>query len=527
VQARDNPGVESTNADSPFEELCGVHIGQAWGMASRLTTCSADADDVMQDALVVAWTKRAVIPPDPWPWFCTVITNCARNHQRKNARVRPMPDIDPDSSVDDYARPESAAQADELRIRIHNALSELSTEEHEAVALCLLGGLSHAEASKATGTNLNTIKARVRRGTERLRKKLKHRPEGIEAFLALPALPPPSGGLNNAVSRWTGIAKSAAPVSFLPRLTATQMVVAGFVAATLMVGMLLLALNLSDTGQKELDVSRQNPQLPLDAGGTEEPQDSSRPLPDQVTPENNGNEAESAQPDDPGTEAATPGEPPAEDTTDSSNGTGTEPELFPIFDKHPSGALRSAGYFVKTDTGNFVHGHWQYFYPSGELVDEGDYVMGAKQGTWKHYYRNSTVASIGNYVDNKKHGLWQFYREDNSPEAQGEFLEDEQSGTWTYYFPGGEICQTVVWLNGKRNGWCRRFDLNGTLVFETEYADDMRNGMHIEYDPLTRRERRESRYVNGVKHGVEIIHDPYTGGLLKSAVYRLGVRQGE
>lgn len=524
---RDNPGVRGSSADSPFEELCGVHIGQAWGMASRLTTCSADADDVMQDALVVAWTKRAMIPPEPWPWFCAVITNCARNHQRKNARVKPMPYIDPDSRSDSAAHPARALQADELRAELQAAISELSPEEHEVVALCVLGGLTQQEASKATGVNINTVKARVRRGTERLREKLKHRPSGVEAFLALPAFPLPSGGLERAVSRWVSVAKNGGPISYLPRLTIPQLAVAGCLLVAFIVAVVVLALNPPGadsetekvTGAELIEPLPEPPDQPdQQTAAPDGPHQPARPGANQeavdIAAGGAGHTFPDSHPDAPD-ETAVPVKPEESD------------QLLYMSDKYPSGELRSEGTVLKTADGYFVHGHWKYYYRDGTLQDEGEYIRGSKQGTWKKYHQNTVCASQGTFVDDQKHGLWEYFRPDGSLLVRGECFRGEKNGTWTGYFASGNICETTVWQHNARNGWRRRYDGAGRLILDTAFADNRKNGQEIEYDPATRRPRKETSYFNGLKHGLAVVYDPATGYVMESDLYWFGVLQDD
>jgi RNA polymerase sigma factor (sigma-70 family) len=484
-------------------------------MASRLTTCSADADDVMQDALMVAWTRRAAIPPEPWPWFCRVITNCARNHQRKNARVRPMPYIDHESGAE--APPEHKLQADELRAAIYAAMGELSPEEHEAVALCVLGGLTQAEAANAVGVSINTIKARVRRGTERLREKFKRRPEAIEAFLALPALPHPSGGLEAAAARWIAAAKKGGPWSWLPLLTPVQLALAVLVLAGLSAAAVTFTLMQPPGGNTPGKVAALEAPAPLDGPAESAPElgtgrDGDRP----VAPRAGSftGSAPDTLPVSPDADPRTETPPPAPGET-----------LIPISDTYPSGQLRSEGAYIKAPDGNHVHGHWKYYYSDGTLQDEGAYIRGARQGTWKKYHRNTELASIGPYVDDERHGLWEFFREDGSLLVRGEYDRGKRSGTWTASFAEGEVSQTTTWHHGKRNGWRRRYDRSGRLLAETDYVRDMRNGRHIEYDPVSGRPRLETNYFNDMKHGIEVIYDPATGRVTGTALYHLDQRR--
>ena len=436
-----------------------------------------------------------------------------------------MPYVDPEEAPRSETGPDRAIHETELRARVHAALNELSVEEHEAISLCVLGGLTQAEASQVTGTNVNTIKARVRRGTERLRDKLKQNPDSLGAFLALPALPQPSGGLNGAAVRWVSVARNGGPTSYLPKVSAPQVAIGASAVAAVVIAFVFFALN-PPGGGKAQDVARDDAAtevLPIDPDIDSEHSN---------TPDN----APNANPDpgtniasDPSKSAGDAQNPDVEDAASTKTERGPEPDqperLIPVSDNYPSGELRSEGAFLKTANDKLVHGVWKYYYRNGTLQDKGEYVRGEKHGTWQKYHPNSERSSIGQFVDGRMHGLWEYFRDDGSPLTRGEYVDGNRSGTWTLNFRNGDIRQLSAWQEGRRNGLCRDFDRHGTLVLETNYVDGRKNGRRIEYDPATRRVRCETTYLNDVKHGVELIYDPVTGVLVSTTVYVSGRRK--
>lgn len=529
MELRDNPGVEDSSAASPFEELRGVHIGQAWGMASRLTRCSADADDVMQDAFIVAWKKRDRIPENPWPWFCAVITNCARNRLRKNARVQPMPDLDPEAYTDDATGPDQLAHNAELRAEVIDALQELKPGEHEAVALCVLGGLSHTEASDVTGANVNTIKARVRRGLQNLRDKLGGRRGSVEAFLALPVLPHPSGGLEVAVSRWTSVAKAGGATSWVPQVTATQLTAGAGMLALVVVGAVLVLTNPQGEepeftpppavaeGDPPPRTSSEDADGP--APGAEPDRDASEPadtVGDGVNPDGGAGNGRGGA-----------GNNSEADGGDSGN-TFRDPEtgaLMEVVEGTDPGQMSGGGHIswrgtaiVREDGWRIAHGRWQYFYENGQVREEGEMVHGKKQGEWVFNHKNGQLADRTHWHENKKHGAWESYNEDGVLTARGTSHMGKATGVKTYYYPDGSVRRTFTYQDGKLDGPVRVFDRNSRLVLETPYRDGKRNGREIEFNPETSRPLRETTYRNGVKDGVEIKYHYVTGRLLQTRV---------
>jgi DNA-directed RNA polymerase specialized sigma24 family protein len=66
---------------------------RAWGLAFAMMGNAADAEDVLQDAFLIAHDKaRSVAPAEQMRWFVGVVRNVARNHIRKR-RSRAMNEL--------------------------------------------------------------------------------------------------------------------------------------------------------------------------------------------------------------------------------------------------------------------------------------------------------------------------------------------------------------------------------------------------------------------------------------------------
>ncbi|CAG0940479.1 partial ECF RNA polymerase sigma factor SigE, partial [Anaerolineae bacterium] len=182
---------------------------RVWGLARSLTRTPEDTDDLVQQAFTIAVTKRAEIPDDAWPWLAKVVAFCARNHHRYRARRQGMEDVHEAEISGREPDPVEAASKREVVASLHAALEELSHDEREAVALCHLGGLSQSQACQVVGVELNTLKARVRRGLQHLQEKLKLTEAAATAFLSSFTFPPPADGWDKAITRWESNARRA------------------------------------------------------------------------------------------------------------------------------------------------------------------------------------------------------------------------------------------------------------------------------------------------------------------------------
>ncbi|MEZ5993142.1 MAG: phosphate ABC transporter substrate-binding protein PstS family protein [Planctomycetota bacterium] len=187
-----------------FVESCiEQYAEQAWRAAYVMLSNAADADDLLQQAFLVAWRKADAAPRDnAWPWLATIIANEARNFRRKRSRRQgvSLHSIGEPAMQND---PDKQLQRAELSALVHVSLAELGEEQRIAIVLTHLSGLSQSQAADALGIPLNTLKARVRRGLESMRDALgKHAP-GLEGTLKNLQVGAPPGGFIAAKAAWS------------------------------------------------------------------------------------------------------------------------------------------------------------------------------------------------------------------------------------------------------------------------------------------------------------------------------------
>jgi RNA polymerase sigma factor (sigma-70 family) len=161
-----------------FRVLFDDHAQAVYNHAYRLTGNWSTAEDVVSLTYLEAWRLRARVEVDPEagslrPWVLGVATNVARNvrraARRHQAALARLPAVD---AVPDHAD-EVAARVDDRRrvARTMAALASLRTAEREVLALCVWSGLDYAEAARALGIPIGTVRSRL----SRARAKLAHR----------------------------------------------------------------------------------------------------------------------------------------------------------------------------------------------------------------------------------------------------------------------------------------------------------------------------------------------------------------
>ncbi|MFE0044296.1 RNA polymerase sigma factor [Streptomyces albireticuli] len=158
-----------------FRRLFREHAQLVHRYALRSTGDWATADDVVSLTFLEAWRLRDRLRVDgdsARPWLMGVAVNVLRNisrtarrHEKALARM-PARDTVPDFAgelVDRMADAEQLAAA-------KRALGKLRRAEREVVTLCVWSGLSYAEAAEALGVPLGTVRSRLFRARERLRR---------------------------------------------------------------------------------------------------------------------------------------------------------------------------------------------------------------------------------------------------------------------------------------------------------------------------------------------------------------------
>jgi RNA polymerase sigma factor (sigma-70 family) len=175
-----------SEAELIARSLAGDHQGfarliapqQAVALRVAYTIAGSDAEDVVQDAFVKAYTRlgqfRAGAGAGFRPWVLAIVANEARNRRRGSGRREGLAlrAAGPRAVPGPGADPEDAAVAAEARAALVLALSTLPDRDREIVALRYFAELSEAETAAALGCPVGTVKSRLARALARLRAQL-------------------------------------------------------------------------------------------------------------------------------------------------------------------------------------------------------------------------------------------------------------------------------------------------------------------------------------------------------------------
>jgi RNA polymerase sigma-70 factor (ECF subfamily) len=155
--------------DDDFERLYTAHAEPLLGFLVYRTGNRALAEDVMADTFERVLRTRFRFDPrksSEKTWVYTIALNLLRDHARRQAtETRALERTPAPVASGGTAAFDLVDERDELR----RALSQLSPEESEAVALRFGADLTVPEISRITGEKLSTVEGRVYRALRKLR----------------------------------------------------------------------------------------------------------------------------------------------------------------------------------------------------------------------------------------------------------------------------------------------------------------------------------------------------------------------
>ena len=166
-----------------FDDFVLRYSANVYALLMRLTEDEEEARDLTQDTFLSALKaiKNFRGEADLKTWLYRIAVNESRNRFRwwKRRNRNSTVSLDAENTTgqtmevaDSSENPEAATLRREREQALRQALSELSTNFREVIVLRDIEGLSYEEVAVALETNVGTIKSRLARGREELRKKL-------------------------------------------------------------------------------------------------------------------------------------------------------------------------------------------------------------------------------------------------------------------------------------------------------------------------------------------------------------------
>jgi RNA polymerase sigma-70 factor (ECF subfamily) len=159
-----------------FEQLYRATSAHLLGIAFGVMQQRERAEDVLQEAYLNVWHAAGSFKAQlatPMTWLINIVRNKAIDRQRVGAAMRhaqvPLEE-EALQQADEHERgPQQLVDNALVRARIDGCMQGLAAGQRQALALAFFRGLVHAEIADTMGAPLGTVKAWVRRGSDRLR----------------------------------------------------------------------------------------------------------------------------------------------------------------------------------------------------------------------------------------------------------------------------------------------------------------------------------------------------------------------
>ncbi|MFE3021316.1 SigE family RNA polymerase sigma factor [Streptomyces sp. NPDC059256] len=152
--------------EDEFDALYATAFPRLVGQLTALTGDHGEAQDVVQEAFVRAWCRRASVLADraPEAWVRTVAVRLAVSRWRRARRWREL--------VCGHGAAERVLEPGLEHLVIVQALRQLPEAQRRAVVLHHLCDLTVEQVAQETGSPTGTVKARLSRGRAALAKLL-------------------------------------------------------------------------------------------------------------------------------------------------------------------------------------------------------------------------------------------------------------------------------------------------------------------------------------------------------------------
>ena len=174
-----------TGDTDAFEDLVNFYQGRIFGLCLRLAGNRDDAEDLAQEVFIKAFhsLKGFRLEAEFGTWLHRIAVNMWINIKKKNSKIIQISIDEPLNTQEGQLQrdvadtgsagdPLEALEEVEFKNFVKQALDELSPEHKTVLVLRDMEGYSYEEIADMTQCSLGTVKSRINRARQAMRKKL-------------------------------------------------------------------------------------------------------------------------------------------------------------------------------------------------------------------------------------------------------------------------------------------------------------------------------------------------------------------
>lgn len=153
-----------------FEQLVLPHLDAAANLARWLSRSDAEADDVVQEAMLRAFRSfDGFRGASAKPWLLAIVRNCHVNAVIAKKRYSPLPEDHSETVPDPAPSSETLVETAETARDLAAAVAHLPEEFRETLILREMEEMSYRDIASVTGVPIGTVMSRLARARSLLR----------------------------------------------------------------------------------------------------------------------------------------------------------------------------------------------------------------------------------------------------------------------------------------------------------------------------------------------------------------------
>lgn len=155
--------------------------------------------------------------------------------------------------------------------------------------------------------------------------------------------------------------------------------------------------------------------------------------------------------------------------------------------------------------GSFNHdkpqGLFIYFDSTGKVKARVEYSSNGNEAYTTSYYPNGRKMSEGLYLNEKREGEWKFYNLDTLLISEEYYENGQPTGKWKNYYQNGALLEEITYKNGIKDGPWKQYYFDGPVKLSAKYINGKLEGLATFYHP-NGRVMISGPYKNHHKDGV-------------------------
>lgn len=164
-----------------------------------------------------------------------------------------------------------------------------------------------------------------------------------------------------------------------------------------------------------------------------------------------------------------------------------------------AGSVFAQNALNQVDVQGRKQGAWTKKDAAGKVLYRATFKDDKPVGEMKRFHANGKLKAVMVFAEGSEESDAKLYDERGVLIAQGKYIGQKKTGEWNY-FVGSKVVATETYLNGQKNGVCKRFYQTGELFEESNWKNDKLDGIYRSYFQDGKM-NLECNYQNGLRNG--------------------------